>query len=91
MKGCVVWRKGKREDGGTCFSRHETSIGIGIGSWKVLLSSSEKRSHWWTCRGNGFSLWKGGKKWITVSHGFVYYESIKCELKRRPTYECRCD
>ena len=22
---------------------------------------------------------------------FVYYESIKRELKRRPIYECRCD
>jgi hypothetical protein len=22
---------------------------------------------------------------------FVYYESIKQELKRRPMYECRCD
>ena len=29
---------------------------------------------------------------VTVTHRvFVYYESIKRELKRRPIYECRCD
>jgi hypothetical protein len=26
-----------------------------------------------------------------VVEGVIYYESIKREIKTRPTYECRCD
>ena len=30
-------------------------------------------------------------RWVSVRSFFVYYESIKRELKIKPTYECRCD
>jgi hypothetical protein len=43
----------------------------------------------------GFTLWEvvegKGEKEGQNSFSFVYYKSIKRELKRRPIYDCRCD
>jgi len=39
----------------------------------------------------GVSVKEQGRIWCQNEVVFVYYESIKRELKRRPIYECRCD
>jgi len=82
--------------GSAGFSDFTRSTGV----WEAPISSRVNSSSFSTSSGScQISIWHKGN-WGTSNHDkgdrltgilFVYYESIKGGLKRRPVYECRYD